>query len=92
MHAQRGAAPEDPGSESSELDLLRARCWRQANEIRALGDTISVLRRGATALAVDNAELRTVVACLEAPLDDFHHAGARCAGRRRRSSPSARCW
>jgi len=78
MHADRDAAPE-----ASELELLRARCWRQATEIRALGDTISVLRSGATALAADNEELRAVIACLATPIDFVDHGRARCAGRRR---------
>jgi hypothetical protein len=69
-------------SEASELDLLRARCWRQAGEIRALGDTISVLRRGATELAADNAELRLMIACLADPIAVVERAP--CAGRRRR--------
>jgi hypothetical protein len=84
MHADRDAASEaSAGSRSSELELLRARCWRQATEIRALGDTISVLRSGATALAVDNEELRAVIACLGTPII-VDQGRARCAGRRRR--------
>jgi hypothetical protein len=88
MHAAPGASG-NPGSDSSELELLRARCWRQAGEIRALGDTISVLRSGATALAADNAELRLVIECLEDPID---HDGVRRAGRRRGRPPRGRCW
>ncbi len=84
MHAAPGVS-RDPGS---ELELLRAQCWRQAGEIRALGDTISVLRNGATALAVDNAELRLVIECLEDPID---HDGVRRVSRRRRP-PRGRCW
>jgi hypothetical protein len=84
MHADCEGPPRASGSQSSELDLLRARCWQQANEIRALGDTISVLRKGATALAVDNAELRTVISCLEGPIDVIERPGARCGARRRR--------
>ena len=83
MHPDRRATPE-----ASELDRLRAQCWRQANEIMALGDTISVLRGGAKALAVDNEELRTVIACLEAPIDVTRHDGVRCEGRRRRARRS----
>ena len=87
MRADRDAASEAfAGSRSSELELLRARCWRQATEIRALGDTISVLRSGATALAVDNEELRAVIARLATPLDFRAESRPRCAGRRRRGA------
>jgi hypothetical protein len=87
MHADGDAASgASAGSQSSELEQLRARCWRQATEIRALGDTISVLRSGATALAVDNEELRAVIACLATPIDFVDHGRARCAGRRRRGA------
>jgi hypothetical protein len=84
MHAAPGGS-RDTGS---ELELLRARCWRQESEIRALGDTIAVLRNGATALAADNAELRMVIDCLEDPID---RDGVRRVSRRRRP-PRGRCW
>jgi hypothetical protein len=90
MHVDRndpGDASTGAGDPASELDVLRTRCWRQANEIDSLADTISLLRRGATKLAIDNTELRAVIACLEATVDV-----PRGHGRgRSRSDPSARC-
>jgi hypothetical protein len=94
MHADRGSggASADAELQPSELDVLRARCWRQAKEISALGDTISVLRRGATALAVQNAELQAVIACLDAPVDLPRSARESRVTRRGRSARSTRCW
>jgi serine/threonine-protein kinase RsbW len=56
---------------SAELDDLRATCQRQARVIDALTGAVMTLRTGATALKVENAELR-------ADLDRQH-------GRRRQS-------
>jgi hypothetical protein len=54
--------PDRNGSEpASELALevvgLRDTCWRQAQRISSLEDTIRVLRTGANALAIQNADL-----------------------------------
>ena len=94
MHADRGSRETtvDAGRPPSELEMLHARCWRQANEISALGDTISVLRQGATSLAVQNAELRAVIASLDAPAARLRRAQDGCGTRRRRSTPATRCW
>ena len=41
--------------DSHEIAALRALCWRQAQEINALHDTVTVLRDGANRLATSNA-------------------------------------
>jgi hypothetical protein len=45
-------------SAQSELEVLRARCRRQASVIDILGEAIAVLRAGASALKAENADLR----------------------------------
>ena len=91
MHANRGPR-EAPADAEDQLDALRARCWRQTKEISALGDTISVLRRGATSLAVQNAELRAVIACLDTPVELARRARDGGGTRRGRSAPGTHCW
>jgi anti-sigma regulatory factor (Ser/Thr protein kinase) len=65
MAAPRGAstngqAPlvEKRASAESELEHLRATCRRQASVIDMLGEAITVLRSGASALKAENADLR----------------------------------
>jgi anti-sigma regulatory factor (Ser/Thr protein kinase) len=63
-------------SSTSELDLLRAACRRQAQAIDVLSEAVRSLRRGARALKAENAELR-------ADSDRVHRqrrAGARANG------------
>ena len=62
---QPGAAtPRDLGDADSarELDALRITCWRQAQEIHSLLDTVAILRAGADRLAADNAILNAELA------------------------------
>jgi hypothetical protein len=57
---QPGAATTRDLSEADnarELDALRVTCWRQAQEIRSLLDTVAILRAGANRLAIMNAEI-----------------------------------
>jgi anti-sigma regulatory factor (Ser/Thr protein kinase) len=58
--SMNGHAPFVAGRASvlSELDLLRAKCRRQASVIHTLGEAVAVLRTGAGALKAENAELR----------------------------------
>ena len=48
-----------------ELRELRLTCWRQAQEIHSLRDTVAVLRAGADRLAVDNALMSAELAGAE---------------------------
>jgi anti-sigma regulatory factor (Ser/Thr protein kinase) len=71
MQAHRGAstngrAPllDERAAARSELEDLRETCRRQASVIDALGEAISVLRTGASALKAENADLRAVAARL----------------------------
>jgi hypothetical protein len=50
----------------SQVDALEATCRRQAHEIQTLGETVSVFRKGAHALSVENARLRDVVDTMRA--------------------------
>lgn len=58
--ATNGRAPvvAEGNGAPSELDALRARCRRQATVIDTLGEAISTLRAGTTALKAENADLR----------------------------------
>jgi hypothetical protein len=50
----------------SELTTLLETCKRQALEIQTLDETVSVFRKGAHALSVENARLRSEVSTLRA--------------------------
>jgi signal transduction histidine kinase len=54
MQADRNSAPES----SVEVGDLEATCRRQAREIQMLGETVSVFRKGAHSLSLENARLR----------------------------------
>jgi hypothetical protein len=56
-HETRANAQQEPGEahRTRELEGLRVTCWRQAQEISSLRDTVAVLRSGANRLAADNA-------------------------------------
>jgi hypothetical protein len=47
-------------------DALEATCRRQAHEIQTLGETVSVFRKGAHSLSVENARLRGEVGTMRA--------------------------
>ncbi len=63
MRTQRGSSGQrraaHPGADGDARELLEARdsCFRMSHTIRALQDTIDVLRAGANSLAIDNALL-----------------------------------
>ena len=62
---QPGAAtPRDLGDADNarELEALRVTCWRQAQEIHSLLDTVAILRAGADRLAADNAIMNAELA------------------------------
>jgi hypothetical protein len=50
----------------SQVDALGATCRRQAREIQTLGETVSVFRKGAHSLSVENARLRGEVGTMRA--------------------------
>jgi hypothetical protein len=50
----------------SQLDALEATCRRQAHEIQTLGETVSIFRKGAHSLSVENARLRGEVGTMRA--------------------------
>jgi hypothetical protein len=50
----------------SQVDALEATCRRQAREIQTLSDTVSVFRKGAHSLSVENARLRGQVGTMRA--------------------------
>jgi hypothetical protein len=50
----------------SQVDALEATCRRQAHEIQTLGDTVSVFRKGAHSLSIENARLRGQVESMRA--------------------------
>jgi hypothetical protein len=52
--------PHDPldTATAAELDALCATCWRQQQEIRALSETVAILRGGANRLAAETATLQ----------------------------------
>jgi hypothetical protein len=49
-----------------QVDALKATCRRQAHEIQTLRETVSVFRKGAHTLGVENARLRGEVGSLQA--------------------------
>jgi signal transduction histidine kinase len=51
---------------NSQVDALEATCRRQAHELQTLGDTVSVFRKGAHSLSVENARLRGQVGSMRA--------------------------
>ncbi len=57
----------DRQSIDSQVDALEATCRRQAREIQTLGETVSVFRKGAHSLSVENARLRGEVGMMRAP-------------------------
>jgi hypothetical protein len=59
MQADRDSAPQS-------TDALEATCRRQAHELQTLGETVSVFRKGAHALSVENARLRSEIATMRA--------------------------
>ena len=65
----RANAPRQPedADEARELETLRTTCWRQAQEIHTLQDTVAVLRSGANRLAADNAIMSAELAVSRRP-------------------------
>jgi hypothetical protein len=56
----------DRDSSEPQVDALEATCRRQAHEIQTLGETVSVFRKGAHSLSVENARLRGEVGSMRA--------------------------
>jgi hypothetical protein len=56
----------DRDSINSQVGFLEATCRRQAHEIQTLGETVSVFRKGAHSLSVENARLRGEVGTMRA--------------------------
>ena len=54
-----GVSPPDDSASPSEIARLQAHCQQQAVAIDTLSEAVAALRRGATALKAENAELRT---------------------------------
>ena len=52
----------DRDSSEPQVDALEATCRRQAHEIQTLGETVSVFRKGAHSLSVENAPNKQFVA------------------------------
>jgi hypothetical protein len=50
----------------SQIDALEATCRRQAQELRTLDETVSVFRKGAHSLSVENGRLRGEVGSMRA--------------------------
>lgn len=74
--AQAAVTSANGRSAGDELGALRTRCWRQQQEIHSLRDTVSVFRRGATALSEENAGLRATIAGLRGLMREEHAAAA----------------
>jgi hypothetical protein len=78
--------PGEPGAamphdlHDAELEALRATCWRQQQEIRALSETMAILRDGANRLAAEAVTLRRALA-----------AARRTRGFRGRERSRSRC-
>ena len=64
----------------AEVDALRAAGWRQQQEIRALRETVAILRGGASRLAAEAVTLRRALA-----------AAHRTRGLRGRGRSRSRC-
>jgi hypothetical protein len=56
----------DRSSIDLRVDALEATCRRQAHQIEALGETVSVFRKGAHSLSIENARLRGEVGTMRA--------------------------
>jgi len=54
-----GVSPPDDSASPAEIARLQAHCQQQAVAIDTLSEAVAALRRGATALKAENAELRT---------------------------------
>jgi hypothetical protein len=62
MEADRNSAPQS----SAQVGALEDTCRRQARQIQILGETVSVFRKGAHSLSVENARLRGQVGTMRA--------------------------
>ena len=78
-HEARANMPQEPrgADDAGELDALRATCWRQAQEIHSLQDTVAVLRSGANRLAADNAFINAELAITREMAGTDKPSGAR---------------